>query len=88
MTLLAQCSNCQSWRRTTDNGHATASNVGYCGKGLFPAQGALLCDKYQATPQFKQDIISSMLKDHGPMAMPVKLVGGKRSAKEFTRKRK
>lgn len=88
VTLLAQCSNCASWRHTADHGHVTASNVGFCGRGLFPPQGQLLCQQYQASAQFRQDIISSMLKDHGPMAMPVKLVGGRRSAKELTRKRK
>ena len=88
MTLLAQCSNCASWRHTSDNGHATASNVGFCGKGLAPAAGSLICQQYQASAQFKQDIISSMLKDHGPMAMPVKLVGGRRSAREMSRRRK
>lgn len=88
VTLLAQCSNCQSWRHTTDNAHATASNVGFCGRGHSPPQGEHLCAQYQATPRFRQEIISSMLKDHGPMAMPVRLVGGRRSAKDLTRKRR
>lgn len=87
MTLTAQCSNCAAWRHTSDNGHATASHVGFCGRGLAPPQGQLLCQQYQASAAFKQEIISSMLKDHGPMAMPVKLVGGRRSAKEFTKRR-
>lgn len=85
--LMAQCSNCVSWTRTPDLGHPTASNVGFCGRGLAPDAGQLLCQRYEATPAFKQLIISTMLKEQGPMAMPVKLVGGKRSAKEFTKKK-
>lgn len=89
MTLLAQCSNCVSWRHTVDQGHATAANVGYCGLGRVPDAGAHLCQShYQATPAFKQEIISSMLKDHGPMAMPVKLMGGRRSARAHNKKLK
>lgn len=86
MTLLAQCSNCQSWRHTEDHGHATAAGVGFCGRGMFPPQGELLCGEYAATPAFKQQIISSMLKDHGPMAMPVKLMGGRQSARAQNKK--
>lgn len=86
MTLVAQCSNCASWRHTEDHGHATSANVGFCGRGLFPATGEVLCPQYQATPAFKQQIISSMLKDHGPMAMPVRLVGGRESARKMRRK--
>lgn len=85
--LLAQCSNCVSWTRTPDLGHATASNVGFCGKGLAPPAGEPLCQRYEATSAFKQLIISTMLKEQGPMAMPVKLVGGKRSAKELLRRK-
>lgn len=85
-TLVASCSNCASWRLTPDTGHATTSNLGFCGRGLFPAQGEPRCDSYQATEAFKQQIISRMLKEQGPMAMPVKLVGGKRSAKEFNKR--
>ncbi|HUR68677.1 MAG TPA: hypothetical protein VM370_05475 [Candidatus Thermoplasmatota archaeon] len=81
MTLVASCSNCVSWRHTPDHGHATAANVGFCSRGIFPPQGEPRCESYQISERFKQEVISSMLKEHGPMAMPVKLVGGKRSAK-------
>lgn len=87
-TLVAACSNCASWRHTPDHGHATSANVGFCGKGLFPAQGEPRCASYQITEAFKQQVISAMLKEQGPMAMPVKLVGGRRSAKEQNRKLK
>jgi len=86
-TLVASCSNCTSWRFTPDVGHATSANVGFCGLGLYPAQGEPRCDSYQITPTFTQHVISSMLKEHGPMAMPVKLVGGKQSARKFQKRR-
>ena len=85
-TLVAACSNCASWRQTPDMGHATSANVGFCGKGLFPAQGQPRCESYQITPAFQQQIISSLLKDHGPMAMPVTFAGGKRAADLARRK--
>lgn len=89
MTLLAQCSNCVSWRFTEDLGHATAANVGFCGKGRAPDAGAHLCQShYEATPRFKQQIISQMLVEGGPMAMPVKLVGGQKSARAQNKKLK
>lgn len=87
MTLIAACSNCASWRQTPDLGHATSSGFGFCGRGLFPAQGEPRCDKYEITHAFGQQIISTMLKEHGPMAMPVKLMGGKKSARAFNKKR-
>ena len=87
--LVAQCSNCMQWRHTPDvGGHATASGVGFCGRGLFPPQGEPRCDQYEITPAFKQLIISTMLKEQGPMAMPVKLVGGRQSAKKLQRQRR
>lgn len=88
LTLVASCSNCTSWRFTPDQGHATSANVGFCGRGLYPAQGEPRCDSYEITDAFKQHVISSMLKEHGPMAMPVKLMGGKRSAAEINKKLK
>lgn len=84
--LIAACSNCASWRHTPDMGHATSANVGFCGRGLFPATGEPRCESYQITDAFKQQIISSLLKEHGPMAMPVKLVGGKKSARAAKKK--
>lgn len=84
--LVAQCSNCVSWRLTPDHGHATAANQGFCGKGLYPDAGQPLCQQYEATSSFKQKIISTMLQEQGPMAMPVKLVGGRQSAKKFQKK--
>lgn len=88
--LLASCSNCASWRHTAAvGGHATTDGVGYCGKGMFPDADALLCQKgYEPTHAFKQQIISTMLKEQGPMALPVKLVGGRKSAREMNRKLK
>lgn len=86
-TLVASCSNCAAWRHTPDMGHATSANVGFCGRGLYPPQGEPRCDSYQITEAFKQQVISSMLKEHGPMAMPVKLVGGRKSAKNFRKGR-
>lgn len=77
-----------SWRQTPDFGHATSANVGFCGRGLFPAQGEPRCESYQITEAFKQQVISSMLKDHGPMAMPVKLVGGRKSAAAINKRLK
>lgn len=85
-TLTAECSNCASWRLTPDMGHATASNVGFCGRGLYPDPGQPLCQQYEASARFKQQIISAMMKDAGPMAMPVKLIGGRKSAKEINKK--
>lgn len=85
--LVAQCSNCVSWRQTPDHGHATAANQGFCGRGLYPDAGQPLCQKYEATSAFKQKIISTMLIEQGPMAMPVKLVGGRQSAKKFQKRR-
>lgn len=81
--LVAACSNCAAWRHTPDVGHATASGVGFCSQGWFPPQGEPRCDKYVASEAFRQKIISTMLKEQGPMAMPVRLVGGRRSAKEM-----
>lgn len=79
MTLLAQCSNCASWRTSAPvGGHVSTGGMGFCHRGLFPAQGELLCAKYEVSSAFKNEIISSMLKEHGPMAMPVKIMGGKR----------
>lgn len=88
MTLVAQCSNCVSWRLTPETGHATSSNVGFCSKGLYPDAGQLLCQKYEITHAFKQQIISTMMVEQGPMAMPVKLTGGKKSAKEINKRLK
>lgn len=85
-TLVAQCSNCASWRLTTGTGgHASTEGVGYCSRGLFADAGALLCQKYEASSAFKQQIISTMLKEQGPMAMPVKLIGGRKSARNMRR---
>lgn len=86
MTLQAECSNCAFWQKTPEQGHATAAGIGFCGKGILPPQGEPLCQQYQASAAFKEQIISAMLKDHGPMAMPVKLVGGRRSAKEANKR--
>ena len=85
--LVAQCSNCVSWRHTPDHGHATAANQGFCGKGLYPDPGQPLCQRYETTSSFRQQIISTMLKEQGPMAMPVKLMGGRQSAKKFQKRR-
>lgn len=87
-TLVASCSNCVSWRHTPDMGHATSANIGFCSRGIFPPQGEPRCDSYQITEAFKQQVISSLLKEHGPMAMPVKLVGGTKSAKAQNKKLK
>ena len=86
--LVAQCSNCASWMKTPDLGHATASGVGFCGRGLAPPAGEPRCGKYVVSERFRQEIISTMLKEQGPMAMPVKLVGGRRSAKDLTKRQK
>lgn len=86
MTLLAQCSNCVSWQTTPPiGGHATGVQ-GFCMKGLYADPGAHLCGKYEATPRFQQQIISAMMKEEGPMALPVKLVGGKKSARDLNKK--
>jgi hypothetical protein len=82
-TLVAQCSNCAAWRLTDAvGGHASTDGVGYCARGLAPDAGKPLCSRYEATPAFRQQIISTMLKEQGPMAMPVRIVGGRRSARK------
>lgn len=86
-TLVAACNNCASWRHTPDHGHATSANVGFCGRGLFPPEGQPRCESYQITAAFQQKIISTMMKEQGPMAMPVKLMGGKREADKLKRQR-
>ena len=88
MTLTAQCSNCAAWRTTgaSSPGHQTTDVGGFCSRGLYPDAGALLCQKYTASPSFQQQIISTMLKEEGPMAMPVKLVGGRKSARAHNKK--
>lgn len=84
MTLTAQCSNCASWVQPPhDAARPTLSTPGFCGRNLAPPAGELLCAKYTVSDRFKQQIISSMLKEEGPMAMPVKLVGGRQSARKF-----
>ena len=88
MTLVAECSNCAFWQNTPNLGHATSAGVGFCGKALFPPQGEPLCQQYEASHAFKQLIISTMLKEQGPMALPVKLVGGRKSAKAVNKKLK
>ncbi|GEM_PF-4565877 len=90
MTLTAQCSNCAAWRTTTPGatGHATHEVSGFCTRGLYPDPGALLCQKYAASHAFQQQIISTMLKEEGPMAMPVKLVSGRKSVKKLTKGRR
>jgi hypothetical protein len=59
--------------------------TGFCMKGLLPDEGKPLCGSYQVSVAFKNEIISTMLKEGGPMAMPVKLVGGRKSAKKMRR---
>lgn len=87
--LVARCSNCASWQKTPDlGGHLTASELGFCGRGLFPPPGEPRCDKYVVGERFRQEIIGTMLREQGPMAMPVKLVGGKRSARDLNRKQR
>ena len=85
MTLEARCANCASWRLDPSPAHATIAS-GYCMRGLAPEPGAILCAKYEASARFKQEIISGILKEHGPMAMPVKLVGGRKSARSLRRR--
>ena len=80
MTLVAQCSNCASWRVDPHPERATLAQ-GYCTKGLAPDAGKPLCGSYQVSLAFKNEIISTMLREGGPMAMPVKLVGGRKSAR-------
>ena len=88
MTLTAACANCASWTKSApDPARPTLAGPGWCHRGLTPPEGEPLCQAYEASPAFKQANISAMLKDKGPMAMPVKLVGGRRSAKEFRRAR-
>lgn len=90
LTLTAQCSNCAAWRATGPAGaaHASMEVNGFCSRGLYPDAGALLCKQYTASHAFQQQIISTMLKEEGPMAMPVKLMGGRKSAKEQNKKLK
>jgi hypothetical protein len=90
MTLTAQCSNCAAWRTTAPGAtsHATNEVNGFCTRGLYPDAGALLCQKYTASHAFQQQIISTMLKEEGPMAMPVKLVSGRKSVKKLTKGRR
>jgi len=87
LTLTAQCSNCAAWRAASPAGagHASTQVNGFCSRGLYPDAGALLCQKYTASHAFQQQIISTMLKEEGPMAMPVKLVSGRKSVKKLTR---
>lgn len=84
MTLTAQCSNCASWRLDPAPGRPSLAS-GFCMRGLVPDEGKPLCGKYQVSIAFKNEIISTMLKEGGPMAMPVKLVGGRKSAKKMRR---
>lgn len=87
VTLTAECNNCAAWvRPPLDPNRPTTAGPGYCGKGLAPPAGELLCSKYEASASFKQQIISAMLKEEGPMAMPVKLIGGRESAKKFQKR--
>jgi hypothetical protein len=88
MTLTAQCSNCAAWRSAgpAGAGHQTADVSGFCSRGLYPDAGALLCQSYTASHAFQQQIISTMLKEEGPMAMPVKLIGGRKSARAHNKK--
>lgn len=87
MTLQAECANCASWvKPPMDPARPTTAGPGFCGKALAPPTGELLCDKYEASAAFKQAIISAMLKEEGPMALPVKLVGGRKSAREANRR--
>lgn len=89
MTLNAECSNCAAWvRPPADPARPTLSGPGFCGKNLTPPEGEPLCDKYEVSAAFKQAIISAMLKEEGPMALPVKLVGGRQSARRFQRQQK
>lgn len=89
VTLTAQCSNCASWRLSaTVGGHLSTEGAGYCAKGLFPDEGQLLCQRYEASARFKQEIVSAMLKEQGPMAMPVRLVGGRKSARAYNKKQR
>jgi hypothetical protein len=86
-TLVASCSNCAAWRLTTaTGGHASTEGVGYCARGLFPPASEPRCESYTASHAFQQAIISTMLKEGGPMAMPVKLIGGRKSAKGFRKR--
>ena len=89
MTLTAQCSNCASWRTTGASvaGHAAMDVSGFCSRGLYPDAGALLCQKYAVSHHFQQQIISTMLKEEGPMAMPVKLISGRKSVKKMMKRR-
>lgn len=85
-TLLAQCSNCAAWREQPAlGGHVSTDGQGYCSRGLLPDEGKLLCGQYRASPAFQQRIIGTMLREEGPMAMPVRLVGGRRSARRHRR---
>lgn len=84
LTLVAQCSNCAHWRNDPQPGHASLSQ-GFCLKGLAPEPGAILCPTYNVSHAFKNEIISTMLIEGGPMAMPVRLVGGRKSARKKKR---
>ena len=86
-TLVAQCSNCTSWRLApTMGGHVSTDGMGYCAQGKMPDAGEVLCSRYNVSHTFQQRIISTMLKEEGPMAMPVKLIGGRKSAKQYRKK--
>jgi len=65
------------WRANPDaanTSHATAQVAGTCAKGLAPEAGEARCnDGYEANARFAQAIISAMLKEEGPMAMPIPL---------------
>lgn len=67
-------------------GHASTQGLGFCSRGFFPAQGEPRCDKYEVSARFRNEIISTMLREGGPMAMPVKLVGGRKSARKLQRR--
>lgn len=88
-TLVAQCSNCASWRvAPAMGGHVSTDGMGYCSKGKMPDAGQVLCSQYNVSHTFQQHIISTMLKEQGPMAMPVRLVGGRKSAKGHNKKKR
>ncbi len=73
-TLEAACENCASWTKNAESTHESAT-TGMCARSLVPDAGQPLCGEYEAGPAFTQALISAMMKDIGPMAMPVKLVG-------------
>ncbi len=87
MTLQAQCNNCASWvQPAPDPVRPTLSGPGFCGRNLAPPAGEVLCHQYTTSRAFQQQIISTMLKEQGPMAMPVKLMGGRKSARAANKK--